>query len=64
MKKLDGNPYKKGTKAYKAYDKGFNDGYSYYIDLELERLKDELDRIKMSHRIYDMVNRIINRYKN
>lgn len=63
MKKLDGNPYKKGTKSYKAYNKGFKDGYSYYIDLELERLKNELERIELSQKISDMVNRIINRYK-
>lgn len=42
MKQFDGNPYKKGTKAYEAYNKGFNDCCSYYKDLELERLKGEL----------------------
>lgn len=61
MKQLNGNPYKKGTKAYRAYNKGFNDGYSYYIDLELERLKDKLKAIELSQKISDMVNRIINK---
>lgn len=61
MKQFYENPYKKGTKAYKAYNKGFNDGYSYYIDLELERLKAKLDAIEFSQKISDMVNSIINK---
>lgn len=61
MKQLNGNPYKKGTKAYRAYNEGFNAGYSYYIELELKRLKDELEEIERSQRISDMVNRIINK---
>lgn len=61
MKQFDGNPYKKGTKAYKAYNKGFYYGYSYYIDLELERLKDKLKAIELSQKISDMVNSVINK---
>lgn len=61
MKQFDGNPYKKGTKAYKAYNKGYNDCCSYYRDLELERLKGKLEAIERSQRISDMVNRIINK---
>lgn len=61
MKQFNGNPYKKGTKAYKAYNKGFNDGYSYYIYLELESLKSKLEAIELSQKISDMVNRLINK---
>lgn len=39
MVEINNNPYKKDSKEYKAYNKGFKAGYSYYINLELERLK-------------------------
>ena len=60
MKTIINNPYKRGTKAYKAYNKGFNSGYSYYIDIELERLRGELEAIKIQQKLSDIIHLINN----
>lgn len=54
------NPYRKGTKEYKAYKKGFNAGYSYYIDIELERIRRELEAIKIKQKLADIIHLINN----
>ena len=54
------NPYRKGTKEYKAYKNGFKAGYSYYIDIELERLRGELEAIKIKQKLADIIHIINN----
>lgn len=56
------NPYKKGSKEYKAYDKGFKDGYKHYLDIELKELEIRLESIRLSQMVTNMVNRYISRY--
>lgn len=61
MKTIINNPYKRGTKEYKAYKKGFKAGYSYYIDIELERIRGELDAIKIKQKLCKIVYNIFNK---
>lgn len=60
MKTIINNPYKRGTKEYKAYKKGFKAGYSYYIDTELERIRGELEAIKIKQKLADIIRNINN----
>lgn len=61
MAQTNNNPYKKGSDKYKAYNKGFKDGYSYYLDIELERIKGELEVVKLEQEFDKIVYNIFNK---
>lgn len=61
MARTDSNPYRKGSDKYKAYNKGFKAGYSYHLDIELERIKEELEAIKLKQKLCKIAYNIFNK---